>query len=385
MVDSAFFALAAVTIGASVFYVLPLRKRFFEISGRERVFARRGEVLCAEKHVILENIDSGVITCDRDGRITYINQQARVLLHLKNLSILSKKVKEIAPLLDSDLFYEIDKLVDQVFEQKERTRALITLDEKEKAALELVAAPIDEGHGICIILKDRSNHHKVIEMGKEFIANASHELRTPITIIRGFAETLRDLPEISEEMFESVMGKIIRNCERIQVLVKNLLTLADLDSPSGVEMKECDLIDIVDDSCHTLLNIFPDAHIEQLQNDDHVRVWGDVGLLELAIFNLLKNAVKYSEGSAKIKITIDAGEESVEIRIQDQGIGIKKSELKKIFDRFYTVDKSHSRALGGAGLGLSIVKTIIEKHDGKIWATSEDTGSTFHIFLSRIQ
>ena len=185
-------------------------------------------------------------------------------------------------------------------------------------------------------------------------------------------------------MFESIIGKIIRNCERIQVLVKNLLTLADLDSVSGVEMKECDLIDIVDDSCHTLLNIHPEAHIEQLQNDDNVHVWGDVGLLELAIFNLLKNAVKYSEGPAKIKITIDACEESVEVRIQDEGIGIDKPELKKIFDRFYTVDKSHSRALGGAGLGLSIVKTIIDKHDGKIWATSQESGTTFHIFLNRM-
>lgn len=382
-IDNAFIALSTVTIGAALFYVVPLRKRFLEMADRERLFTRRGDVLGAEKRAILNHVDSGVVTCDREGRITYVNNQAVKMLHLKNMSILTKTMKEVAALTDSDLFLEMDQLIDEVFEQKKKAETLFKREE-ERVAMDIIAVPVDEGHGICVILKDRSNHHKVVEMGKEFIANASHELRTPVTIIRGFAETLRDLPEISEEMFESILGKIIRNCERIEVLVKNLLTLADLDSPQGVDMEECDLIDIVDDSCHTLLNIFPDAHIEQLQNDDHVHVWGNVGLLELAIFNLLKNAVKYSNGPAEIKITIDANEEGVELRIQDQGMGINQEELSKIFDRFYTVDKSHSRAMGGAGLGLSIVKTIIGKHEGKVWATSNTNGSTFHILLSRV-
>ena len=171
-IDAAFFTLAAATVGTGIFYVLPLRKRLFEISGRERIFAKRGEVLGAEKRAILENIEEGVITCDREGRITYLNARAGAWLKVKNMSILSKKVKEIAPLINSDLFYEIDNLVDQVFEHKERARALVTLGKEECASMELIAIPQDNGHGICVILKDHSDHHKVVEMGKEFIANA---------------------------------------------------------------------------------------------------------------------------------------------------------------------------------------------------------------------
>lgn len=383
--DGALVALATTVAGAGFFYVWPLRKNFLEVSGREKIFSRRGAVLSAEKHAVLENIDAGVITCDRDGRITYINSRAQAWLKLKNTSILSKSIKEASKMFSNDLIDEIDKLVDIVRAQKERTRTFVPLNQSEKALLEIIVVPSEDEHGVSVILNDRSNQHKMIEMGKEFIANASHELRTPVTIIRGFAETLKDLPEISEEMFDSILNKIIRNCGRIEILVKNLLMLADLDSSSEIQLKECSLLAIIDDSCNTLLNVSPNVHIEQLQNDDNIMIWGDTGLLELAIFNLLKNAVKYSSTTAEIKITIDASEEVVEIKIEDKGIGIPERELEKIFDRFYTVDKSHSRQLGGAGLGLSIVKTIINKHDGKIWATSKvGVGTTFHIVLSRL-
>ncbi len=365
-------------------YLRPLKKSLGEISDRAKLFSLRGEILFAEKKAILENIDEGIITCDREGRISFLNTRAQLLLGLKNSSILSKKILEVIATSDNQIFKEIGKLVTQVLDQEGRARTFLASNETNMTHLEIVVVPSQDQHGLSIILKDRSNQQKMIEMGKEFIANASHELRTPITIIRGFAETLIDLREISEEMFDSIMGKIIRNCERMEVLVKNLLTLADLDS-TRVQMKESELISIIDDVCYTLLNVSPEAEIEQLHNKDQVDIWGDPSLLELAIFNLLKNAVKYSESSAKITITVDAREESVQINVQDQGIGIAESELTKIFDRFYTVDKSHSRKMGGAGLGLAIVKTVIEQHQGKIWATSQvGVGTTFHILLPRL-
>lgn len=368
-----------------VIYLRPLRKNFFEMTDRAKLFSRRGEVLAAEKKAILESIEEGVLTCDREGRITYLNSHAQTLLKLQNTSILSKKLDEVAASVESQLFFEMQRLFQRAKAEGERTRSLIALEKDGKVSLEMLAVPYAEGHGTCIVLRDRSNQKRMVEMGKEFIANASHELRTPITIIRGFAETLQDLQEISEEMFNSILGKIIRNCERMEILVKNLLTLADLDASSSLSMKECDLLSVVGSACYTMLNLAPKTHIEQLQNVDEAPILADGSMLELAIFNLLKNAVKYSPPPAQIKITILASEEVVEVQIEDQGMGIPEEEVSKIFDRFYTVDKSHSRQLGGAGLGLSIVKTIIDKHDGKIWATSNiGIGTTFHILLPRI-
>ncbi len=221
--------------------------------------------------------------------------------------------------------------------------------------------------------------HKMLYMGKEFIANASHELKTPITIIRGFAETLKDLPEVSDVMFESILEKIIRNCERMENLVTNLLILADLENCSGTSRKDCDLLPLVEQICMNLLHIYPEAHFEKLHNDDEILVQGDLGLLELALTNVLKNALKYSNENKHITITLEKSKEAVTVSVRDRGIGIKEDDLIRIFDRFYTVDKAHSRKLGGAGLGLSIVKMVMEKHDAKIKVNSKlGVGTKFH-------
>ena len=385
ILEQSFIALASAGALGLFFYVRPLRKSYFEMSDRAEVFSRRGESLFAAKKAILENIEEGVVTCDREGRITYINMRAILLLKLKNTSILSKSIKSVAKEEVGEVFSEIEKLFNQVSSQKERARGFVTSDDSNKAYIEIIIVPSEDAFGYNIILKDRSDQQKVVEMGKEFIANASHELRTPVTIIRGFAETLQDLEEISEEMFDSILSKIIRSCERMEVLVKNLLTLADLDASSKTQMHECDLLPIIDEVCYNILNISPNTHIERLQNKDSVVVYASTSLLELALFNILKNAVRYSSSKADIKITIDANDEVVELKIQDQGMGIEEGELTKIFDRFYTVNKSHSRSFGGAGVGLSIVKMIVSIHEGKIWATSQlGRGTTFHIILPRL-
>ena len=231
-------------------------------------------------------------------------------------------------------------------------------------------------------LKKRNSvmHHKMLYMGKEFIANASHELKTPITIIRGFAETLKDLPEVSDLMFESILEKIIRNCERMENLVTNLLILADLENHSGIAYKECDLVPLVGQVCMNLLHVHPEAHFEKLHNDDTIIVRGDVGLLEIAFTNILKNALKYSNENKHITITLEKSKEGVLVSVRDRGIGIKEEDLERIFDRFYTVDKAHSRKLGGAGLGLSIVKMVMDKHEATIKVHSKLTIGTNFAF-----
>ncbi|MBM3195564.1 MAG: GHKL domain-containing protein [Chlamydiae bacterium] len=205
-----------------------------------------------------------------------------------------------------------------------------------------------------------------LDVGRDFVANASHELRTPITIIKGFLETMRDMPEISQDLFNEIMTKMLRSCERMESLVKSLLLLADLENCPKGGFEDCDLVHVIDEVSYNLISIHQEATIETYLKDSSIRIWANTDLLELALRNLLENAVKYSKGAARIAIRLEVSETSCKIRIKDEGLGIPQKDLPHLFDRFYTVDKTHSRRLGGAGLGLSIVKKIVENHKGNI-------------------
>ena len=367
----------------SLFYFWSLKKGYREMTERAMGFSNGVDLLRREKRVILENLDEGAVIVNSSGKITYINLKAESLFRVSDEQFLGKRFFEVS--VTSELWKSLVGLVFQALKCKERVHTFLTLSENEKIYLQLIAVPTGEGDGVILLIQDRSNQQKILEVGKDFIANASHELKTPVTIIRGFAETLKDLPEVSEAMYESILEKIIRNCERMEGLVKNLLTISDLENGSKENMDECDLIQAVEESCNQCITAFPDCKIEQFFNEERVYIWGDSYLLELAVFNLLKNAVRYSPKPADIKVTINAKETEVDVHIQDRGIGIPAQDIDRIFDRFFTVDKTHSRRLGGAGLGLSIVKVIMQRHEGKIWVTSkEGEGTTFHLSFQRL-
>ena len=372
-------AAAAMLIIASI-YVRNVRQNFGEMSDRAALFAKGADLLRAEKKALLENLDEGAITVDGGGRISYINSKAMTLLGISQENILGKEYLEIGRSKTKELSVPSKKLIERVLSEKERAHSHVVVNELLKMHFELIAIPIPKAEGVILLLKDCSNEQKILEVGKEFIANASHELRTPVTIIRGFAETLKDLEEVSEGMYESILEKIIRNCERMESLVKNLLTLADLENSGPLTLVPCDLIGILDECAGQILVLHPEVHIEQFYNEEEVQILGEETLLSLAFINILKNCVKYSPKPASIKVTIESKEDEVYVQIEDKGVGIPNEAWERIFDRFYTVDKTHSRKLGGAGIGLSIVKIIMDKHDAKIWVTSTpEVGTTFHM------
>jgi len=221
-------------------------------------------------------------------------------------------------------------------------------------------------------------------MGRDFIANASHELKTPITIIRGFAETLHDHPELSREVNKEITQKIVSNCQRMDILVKTLLTLAAIDEgiPSS-RLQECDIQDLIEQTRQTVLAVHPNANITiETKGKAPFRLRVDSDLFMQAILNLLDNAVKYSKPPAQVVVTIEKRRDELLFQISDKGKGIPEEDLDRIFERFYSVDKSYSRTLGGSGLGLSIVERIVEKHMGEIDVESTlGEGSTFTIAL----
>ena len=336
-----------------------------------------------EKQTLLEVLGEGVFAVDSDMRLKYVNAAACRIIGRAKKQLIGKTLSELAPHTHPEMSLLEKCLYLLTFCQKSQSTLTDTFfADKKKLYLDLIATPISPQRGALLLLQDKSSHHKVLDMGKDFVANASHELRTPITIIRGFAETLSDLPELPREMIFDITEKIVRNCQRMENLVKNLLTLADLENLPASRFQECDLVALIENCRQLILSIYKTPQISIVKCSETVIVDADPDILELAIINLLDNSVKYSTPPATIHVCIEQGAADVSIQIKDKGIGIPPEDVEHIFERFYTVDKAHSRRLGGSGLGLSIVKTILEKHEGSIYVSSQPkTGTTFTLTL----
>lgn len=332
-----------------------------------------------EKETILESLVEGVIAVDVGMQVTYSNLMALKLINSQTQDYLGKQFSE---------FHQerCDSLLKQC--QEEKKPLLDTLEiyhEGKTMYLDVVAAPKKDNAGAILVLQDKTAHYKIFEMRRDFIANASHELKTPITVIRGFAEALHDNPELPLETQKEVTSKIVRNCNRMAALIKDLLTLADIENIPSSRLSNCNLADL-SDRCRTMLfEVFPDAVVNIVEVKKDVQIVADIDLLELALMNLIENAAKYSNRPAHIDVVIDETPNEVMVEVSDQGIGIPQADQEHIFDRFYTVDKAHSQKMGGSGLGLSIVKTIVEKHYGTISLRSElGKGTTFAIRMPKI-
>jgi two-component system phosphate regulon sensor histidine kinase PhoR len=330
-----------------------------------------------EKEAILESLVEGVIAVDDDMQVTYTNHMAMKLMNWTE-NLIGKQFF----ILQQE---QCEKLLQQCQQEK---RALIDTwefyREGKKIYLDIVAAPKKDDAGAILVLQDKTAHYKIFEMRRDFIANASHELKTPITIIRGFAEALHDNPALPIEIQGEITSKIVRNCNRMAALIKDLLTLADIENIPSSRLSLFDLHELTEHCCSMLAEVFPNAQITIDKRKEEILLFADRDLFELALMNLIENAAKYSNPPAQIRITLDEKDKEVIIQVSDKGIGIPVADQEHIFDRFYTVDKAHSQKMGGSGLGLSIVKTIVEKHFGTITLQSElGKGSTFTIRLPK--
>jgi two-component system phosphate regulon sensor histidine kinase PhoR len=338
-----------------------------------------------ETEDILESLSEGVIAFDSSAKVTFANQVSCQMLRTRHEMMLGHSLLELqaSSMIVEGLPKKCHEGVLQALQTSETIVQTWTLGDGGKIYLDLITAPLAHQSGAILVLQDKTSDYKVVEMGKDFIANASHELRTPITIIRGFAETLQDIPNLSKSMLHDITEKIVRTCGRLDRLVKSLLTLADIENLSENSFRPYDLLVLIEHCKHILLTVHPAVSVEIKTSEAKVYVVVDNDLLDLAITNLLENAVKYSPPPAKIEVFVETSkDQQVHITVQDHGIGIPEKDLPHIFDRFYTVDKARSRKSGGAGLGLSLVKTIIDKHHGSIKATSEvGKGSRFTISL----
>lgn len=329
-----------------------------------------------QKEAVLESLVEGVIAIEKDMTVTYANNAALRFIGMKRDDLIGHSLSE------SNEVHCLNLASACLKEQKVLTDTFTIKKRHQRHFIDLVAAPIKYATGAVLVLQDKTNHYRLLEMRKDFIANASHELRTPITIIRGFAETLNDNPTLGEEMTVSITEKIVRNCLKMTNLIKDLLALTDVENLPESRLVECELENILHGCCRDVQTLFPDAQVEiRNQTGGPVTIIGDPNLLDLAFKNLIENGAKYSEAPAHVTVTITGDDQQVRVDIEDRGYGIPQENLEQVFQRFYRVETTRQK-VGGSGLGLSIVEMIIEKHFGKVSVTSElGKGSCFTAIL----
>lgn len=322
-----------------------------------------------EREVLLESMIEGVIFVDEELVVRFANDSAKKMV---------QRPQMVGAPFSSLQLPQVEALVKSCQAKNSPVEGAI---KKDNQSFDFVITPIHEGRGTLLVLQDQSDRYRLLEMRKDFIANASHELKTPITIIHGFAETLHDNPQMAPKTVQEITGTILRNCARMTTLIHDLLALADMEELSPLRLQECDIGALVDKILQQTRCLDPAAELIHT-GDKELYLLADAHLLEMALDNLVQNAIKYSSSPAKVQVDIRKEQDQAVIRVIDQGIGIPLDEQEHIFERFYRSKRDRAHKVSGSGLGLSIVQAAIWKHSGTIHLKSvEGQGSCFTLSL----
>lgn len=338
---------------------------------------------------VLENLLSGVIMIDKSERIVLLNRAAEEFLGFSGDELLGKKYDEAKQQFD------FIRMIGECFDTHDHIRDEMLFYYPEERILEINISPIahdeEEWSGVLIVLHDITAVRRLERMRSEFVANVSHELKTPIAAVKGFAETLLAGALDDKETAKSFLKIIFDESDRLNRLIGDILELSKIESKriplqfSPVEMKS-----FVE---NTLRVMKAEAEKKRIALEMHVAgdiyIEADEDRLRQIVINLLSNGISYTPEGGRVQVLVEpvaaAGNQEydrVRLTIADTGIGIPKKDLPRIFERFYRVDKARSRSSGGTGLGLSIVKHLVELHKGSIWVESEvGLGSRFMIEL----
>ena len=252
--------------------------------------------------------------------------------------------------------------------------------------LQANVAPVPGGSGgiesVVVVFHDLTDIRRMERMRRDFVANVSHEFKTPLTSIRGYAETLmsgaKDDPQIAFDFLRTIE----RNAQHLEILVSDLLTLARLEAEVPSTKEQIELRPLIEEQIASRMNPLQDRGVHVSIDCPDIEVHADRARLSAALSNLLDNAIYYNKPGGQISISAEVQDRTLRLAVADSGQGIPSEELPRIFERFYRVDKARARDSGGTGLGLSIVKHAIESQGGTINVTSRlGAGSTFTIRL----
>ena len=315
-----------------------------------------------QMETILLHMTDGIIAFDMQGNIILINSEARRLL---KISPEDTCFDDIFKRSGIDINMEKIIYLENWTSTEERVKV-------EDTYIHVFFAPFKSENntpaGVIAVIQDITEHVKLDNMRKEFVADVSHELKTPITTIMGYSETLLE-SEYDKEIQDKFLNVIASEAERMDKLVKDLLTLSRYDNDKNRTRKESfDLGELVKRAQDKLaLEANKKEHkMSCFVTADVPPVYADKDDIERVVLNILSNSIKYTKDGGEIKIYVGFVHNDAYIKIIDNGIGIPEEDLSRIFERFYRVDKARTREMGGTGLGLSIAKEILDKNGGSI-------------------
>ena len=346
------------------------------------ISAQRFDIIKTERDqlsTILKSMNEGVITVTSEGLITHVNAAACRMLRTSGERCLGQALTDI------DGSDNLDHAFRQCQQQQTSVERTIQLDGytfSRHYRLHVTLLKQSYRADAILVLQDITAVQRIDKMRADFVANASHELKTPITAILGFAETLIEDDTIDRAIQQRFMRKIHGQSIRLSALVSDLLALSRLESNDEAYNTQIDLQQVVQRVCANLQAVAQTQQVtlELQTKDGPMMLLGDDNALGQMATNLIDNAIKYTAAKGTVTVALTVTEGVAVLAVKDNGLGIDESDQERIFERFYRVDKARSQSLGGTGLGLAIVKHIVQSHKGLLQLNSKlNQGSTFTI------
>jgi two-component system phosphate regulon sensor histidine kinase PhoR len=339
-----------------------------------------------EMEVVLASMVEGVIAADTDERLISINSAAAEMFGCDPSKAQGRSIQEVVRNTHFHRFFK-DALSSQGPIEKD-----IVLSSDGDRFLNAHGTALRDSAGkqigALIVLHDVTRIHRLENIRREFVANVSHEIKTPITAIKGFVETLRDGSVKNTEDTERFLGIIEKHVGRLGAIIEDLLSLSRIeeeDEREKIALSEGKVSEVLENAIRACDHkaMAKKIGIELSCSEDIVTKL-NAPLFEQAIVNLLDNAIKYSDVEGRVEVKVTQVDNEIIVSVRDQGQGIDKKHLPRLFERFYRVDRARSRQLGGTGLGLAIVKHIVQAHGGHVLVESAPgKGSTFSIYLPK--
>lgn len=338
----------------------------------EELETERGHLRAA-----VSSMREGVLVTDSEGLVWLANSAFNEIFDVRGETLGRSPLELTRQTRLEDLI--VSTLVNEI-----GSTAEIQLQGPPNRHVALASTPLGEGLGAVVVARDITDLIRLTQVRRDFIANISHELKTPLSAIRGYTETLRDGAIDEPEASHRFLGRILQQCSRLQTLLEDLLTLSRLENLEGqLEPQPVDLKGILDDCLETLAPQISERQIDLEVNVVPLsRQTGDPEALQRLFINLLENAIKYNRNGGRVAVELSPRSGEVVLQVDDTGIGIPANSIDRVFERFYRVDKGRSRDEGGTGLGLAIVKHVAQLHGGHVEVESHlGEGSSFRVHL----
>ncbi len=343
-----------------------------------------------EREAVFASMAEGVIAVDMDEKVIHLNRAAARLLHAARDTARGRSLQEVVRNHDLQGFArEAAKSGEPLVREIVLPMTAGTERQCLQAHGTVLRGADGQRMGALVVLNDITQLRHLEKVRKDFVANVTHELKTPVTTIRGFIETLRDGAAEEPEQRERFLDIVSRQVMRLESLIGDLLSLARLEHEGGVAVGSREQQPLLSVLEQVVALCQPQADARKValvvECDEALQASVNAPLLEQAVLNLVDNAIKFSEAGGNVTMAASADDEATTIRVTDEGAGIEPVHLSRVFERFYRVDAGRSRQQGGTGLGLSIVRHVALLHDGSVDVESTlGRGSTFTIRLPHL-